>query len=681
MHYKSTILRCRWFSRAFSRLAILNALVTFTPLLVYAADEEGIHISLITDEDGDDAILMESELISMHLLPWRQALINRFVFRPSGNDIVEATNSKIRMAGGGGLLMDCLWEQDWRFQELGYKSYEYTITKEGPDEAQVVFATDIRGWIGGDGSGIISKLLSNLTLKRTVTLKTGQPFFRFDFELINNDINAKRPSFWVHNCCTIKADGSDTVLRPTARGIDAIGGGADKYPAHTTSDFVTDFNQGWSAKINEARKEGIVYLMDFDSTQTLYNCGNTTEEWWYDGILVFNKTPWKGRVYILPVIGLGHIDYANEYFIVEAQSTRDNGKLVIDYNVTSSYEQVARVTINTEVVADLTTGSGQSSKLKPVTFEGISVQPTRGHLEFDLADNGPLQFNISAFVELPDGSSKQYDFQRLDMGSYKLKKNVTDNATPWRLLNRQIRNPKVPEPPPGIAINTTTFNVFGVFGFGTSRLGIKEAIATIPNSKLTVGYCVGSDPPASGLSDFPYDYERLFDCRVLVMGNMQDREIRRVGASVMLPWLQAGGGLVFTGGANAFTFELEQHAINDYYPLVPTDNAIHKGPLQLAAPSPEVKDHPIFKGVDLSSLPWMYYVQDLTLKNDPSIKVLMKVGGKPFIVEKKTGKQITVVVANNAFGIDKDFPGKTHVTQWKAWPTLYANILTYAGNP
>ena len=99
------------------------------PHLSIYAEREGVHCSVITDQDGDEVILMESEWISMHLLPRMQAIIHRFVFRPTGNDIVEALHAKIRMMGGG-ILMDCFWEQDWRFQELKEKPYFQLKEKE-----------------------------------------------------------------------------------------------------------------------------------------------------------------------------------------------------------------------------------------------------------------------------------------------------------------------------------------------------------------------------------------------------------------------------------------------------------------------------------------------------------------------------------------------------------------------
>ncbi len=664
--------------RLFSLILVLAAL----PALQARAVDEGVHISAITDEDGDEAILMESEWISMHLLPWRQALINRFVFTPTGNDIVEPTNAKIRLAGGGGLLMDCFWDQDWRFQELAYKPYKYQIVKTGPEEAQVTFETDIKGWLAAADSGIISKLLSNMTLRRTVTLKRGQPFFRFDFEFTNNDRYAKRPTFWIHNSSFISRDITDTMIRPTARGLSAIGGGQESYPAWPQAqDFIKDFNQGWTANIHAGRKEGLVYLMDYDYVDTLYNCGNTTTEWFYDGILVPRGKPWRGHVYILPTIGLSRVDFACEHFVCELRPKREGGQVSLDFLVTSSYEESARVTFITEVESDLSAVTSKKQKLDPVILDGLAIQPAAGRTAGAIQGEDPLVFDVTAMVELPDGSVKKYTFQSYFAGGYKLKvneANLLGEGKPMRLLNRAVRKPALPELPAGLAINKNEFNVFGVLGFGSFRLGFDEAIKQIPKGKLEIGYCVGNDAAQNGLSDFPYDYERLYNNRVLLLSNIQDKEFRRIGASLMLPWLKAGGGLVLTGGNYAFTYELEEHEINACYPIAVTPHSLRRGPLQLDKPVDAT--HPIFRGVDLSHLPYMHYWHDVALKPGSQAKVLMTVGGHPFIIEQKTGDQITMVVTVNAFGSESDFPGKIPVRQWPEWPKLMANIIRYAGH-
>jgi len=637
-----------------------------------AAETEGVHCSTITDQDGDEVVLMESEWISMHLLPRMQAIINRFVFRPTGNDIVELLTPKIRMLGGG-ILMDCLWEQDWRFQELKEKPYPYKITKSGPEEAQVTFETDIIGWVGADKSGLISKLLSNLILRRTVTLKSGQPFFRFDFEFTTKDGQAKRPTFWVHNSSAITPEGEETVSRPSARGVKHMRGpfGTDVGGEH----YIRDFDQGWSARICRDRKEGIVYLMDYDYTQWLYNCGTTTEEWMYDSILALANTPWKGRVYILPIIGLSGVDYANEYFICQMEPKRQDGRLTLSFHVTSSYEKVAQVTFNTTVEYGLLDARPQTLKLAPVTVEGIGLQPTTGRAGVELAASDPLALAVTAYVELPDRTMKKYEFYGYYSGEYDSGQgeNVGRNMKPVKTFPRRIPKPAVPPVPAGMAIRRGDLKVFGIFGLGTMRLGLDEAVRSIPGASLEVGYCCGR---GSALTDFPYDYERLFACRAMLLSNTQDIEFRRIGAEILMPWLKAGGGLVISGGENAFDYSLPEHAINDYYPYEVQPQNLRRGLHRLQPP--DAKEHPIFRDIDLADLPYLYYVHDVKLKGDEGIRMLMRVGDKPFLVEKRNGNQITMAVFVNHFGTPADFDNKPHVRHWPQWPKLYANIVRYA---
>jgi len=643
-----------------------------------AAETEGVHCSVVYDQDGDECILLESEWISMHLLPRMQAIINRFVFRPTGNDIEEPLQPKIRMMGGG-ILMDCLWEQDWRFQELKEKPYHYKITKNGPEEGQVIFETDIVGWVGANNSGLISKLLSNLTLRRTVTLKSGQPFFRFDFEFINNDQNAKRPTFWAHNSQTLSPDGPMSVIRPSARGnIESRG----PFSSDTRGeDYVRDFNKGWSTAMSRERKEGIVYLMDYDYVEMLYNCGNTTTEWMYDGILCLKNQPWKGRVYILPIIGLSGVDYANEYFICELRPRRDEKRLKLEFLITSSFEAAARVSLNAEVEYNLlgTQEEIQRAKFKPVAVDGLSIQPVRAQVEVPLDAPDPVVFSVSAFVELPDGTMKPFKFQSYYAGEYNSGQgvNVRRDGRPVRLLDRAVRRPKVPNCPPGLTIDRSAFGTFGVLGLGSHRMGVPQAMSLIGNGTLDVGLCSGRDSYGCGLTDFPYDYERLFQYRVLILGNCQPKEFRAIGASVLMPWLKAGGGLVLTGGEHAFTFEFEDHEFNAYLPIVPSHSTLRKEPLQLQPP--EMKDHPIFAGIDLSKLPWLLYCHDIQLKPDSKARVIMRVGKYPFIVEQRNGDQITMVVACNHFGTEEELGGRQHLRHWPEWPKLLANVVRYAG--
>ena len=667
------------------RCAVLMAVAAVFGTSLFAAETEGVHCSVITDQDGDEAVLLESEWISMHLTPRLQAIITRFVFRPTGNDIQEVLQPKMVGSGISGLLSDCLWEQDHHFQELIDKPYSYKITKTGPEEGQVIFETDIVGWVGSENSGVISKLLSNLTLKRSVTLKAGQPFFRFDVEFVSNDNMAKRPTYWVHNVAVVDQTGLESVLRPSARAIIEIVDtfhGPKAMSAQRDYQYIYDFVHGWSTRMARQRREGIVYLMDYDYIQMLYNCGNITDEWIYDSILAMPGKPWKGHVYILPIIGLSGVDYANEYFILEMKPKREEGKLKVEYFLTSSFEKAAQITLNTEVEYNLLPEKGNKpglTSMSPVVIDGLSIQAARGQAEVAFDAGDPLVFNITAFVQLPDGSTKKFKFQHYHAGQYDSSQGINTQLTgaPVRHLDRAVQRPIVPQPNAGLRINRDEFNVFGVLGLGCERMGLRPAVLTIPKAKFEMGYCTGRDLNGYALGDFPYDYDRLFKFRALVLGNTQMKEIRGIGASILLPWLKAGGGLVFTGGENAFDFELREHEINSYLPIKPEPGTLRQGALQLQPPL--AKDHPIFRGLDLSDLPWLLYCHDIKLKEGGDARVLMTVGQYPFIVEKRTGDQITMVVACNHFGGKAELGDKTHLRNWSQWPKLFANIVRYAG--
>ena len=66
------------------------------------------------------------------------------------------------------------------------------------------------------------------------------------------------------------------------------------------------------------------------------------------------------------------------------------------------------------------------------------------------------------------------------------------------------------------------------------------------------------------------------------------------------------------------------------------------------------------------------------VKPDSGAKVLMRAGDYPFIVEKRTGNQITMLVAANHFGTETEMGGKQHLRRWAEWPKLFGNVVRYA---
>jgi len=634
----------------------------------------GVFIGEVEDKDGDLQILMESKWISMHVMPSESMTIMRFVFRPTANDILSEIQPKF-IKSGGGLLQDNVWEQDWRFQELRSRFYDYKILDRGPDQARLVFQTKTIGFVGYENSGVISRLLSHIIIRRTITLKADTPHFRVDVELINDDPEgfAKMPMYWPHNSSLICPEFDDQVHRPSARGVRSLG---DEHGIQ--EHYIWDFNHGWSARVSKHKKEGIVYLMDYDYLLHLYNCYTTTVEWMHDNILILKDRPWRGTIYVIPVMGLTRVDYANKYFVAEVQPRRKDDSLEIEYLLTSSYETAHKVSFNTSITYDHLSGTPKTVNLPPVEIERIGLEPRRASVPVETPPDDPFVINVTAFVELPDGKLEKFKFQCFHVGNYRFGDNIrVDLKTPVARLERERMRPFVPVPADNAAVNRKDFKVFGLIGCNSRAYGWRDAIKLIPGAAYDRGDCPGYTVSKNALTDFPYDYDRLFQYRVLLYSNCDEQVLRRVGASILVHYLRRGGGIVFLGGDSAFSAGVPEHEFAGYVPFKARGRSIRREVLRLNSPA---TGHPIFQGVDLKNLPYCQYYHELELKADPKSKVLLKVGDHPFIVESEQGgTRIMTVLCVPFFDAARMPKDKTHYLQWSEWTKLLANVIRYAG--
>jgi hypothetical protein len=463
----------------------------------------------------------------------------------------------------------------------------------------------------------------------------------------------------------------DHVFRPCARGINHLPGKGQEY--------VYDFNHGWSAEVSPSRKEGIVYLMDYDYISFLYNCGTATVEWIYDNLLILKNRPVKTRIYVIPTMGLEKVDHATEYFITQLQPSRQDGRLRLTYKVTSSYEKARKITFVPEVVHNLLGAGDKKDTLQALEFTELGIEPQTREATLDGPSDDPIIVRTRAFIDLANGTQVTREFEYFHVGDYSLGGNIRkDMRTPVRLLARRRQNPFIPTPSEKVEVNRKKFHVFGLFGANSRVLRLEEAIRSIPGATLEAGYHPGFLVDRTGLTDFPYDYDRLFNFRVLVLNNSVLDVARYVGMSILANYLERGGGLVYGGGENTFGLAAQDlsHPIYAYLPL--TGSGISKKTLPLLSPQ---TDHPIFKNVDLSALPYTYYVQKVAFRENlpEAPKVLMKAGDHPFILEysPKPGQRIMIVLAL-PFGDPAENPGQPIFYNWAEWKKLYANIVRYA---
>jgi len=336
-----------------------------------------------------------------------------------------------------------------------------------------------------------------------------------------------------------------------------------------------------------------------------------------------------------------------------------------------------------ELVYNLLGGEAERRKavLPAVEFAELGVEPQMRETVFTGESSDPVIVRTRAFVDLADGTQQERVFEYFHVGNYSEGKNVRkDMVTPVATLDKRAQNPFIPVPAEAMAVNRKDFKVFAILGAYSRFLSLEDAIRTIPGVALETGYHPGFEAMQTGLTDFPYDYDRLFDYRVLVFNNCILDVARFVGMSILANYLDRGGGLVYGGGENVFGMTPcnAAHPLYQYLPL-DMDARIVKETVPLNSP---VKEHPIFKGINLDALPYAYFVQKASLRKDFPVapQVLLKAGDQPLIVacERPNGQR-TVVVLALPFGDPADNPGKPLFCQWPEWKKLYANIVRYAG--
>ncbi len=649
------------------RRAIVIFVLMLGGLVLFGQEDQRSSLQVTTDEDGDLAIVLDTESIRLTILPAYQSCISSIIYKPTGNDILSRQTIKFLLSGSG-LLQDNFWEQDWRFSEFRHKWYDYKIVSQGPDELAVKFWTTSVGWLQADKSGVISDLISNIKIERTVRMPAGKPYFLCDITLsidLEKDKkgHAKLPQFWTHNSSLFTDELSDEYQRPHILGI-----AEQTSKGRTVSgDYVYAQNmaEGWSAHTSPRTKEGLVYLMDASYVQCLYNCGNSTLEWFADNMLITKTRPLKTRIYILPLIGLDKVHFADPHMILRLyprllKKGRHKGSVELRFSVCPSYRRIKKITFETWVTYGLHERDPQKVKmLHPLpVVRNLRVESPRHATGIVKRPDGiafssqtPLRFDVTAHIELLDANGrlilKEVKFQYFHLANYPTRKNAhLQGGEPLAKLDRVDARPWLPTPDKDLQINRKQFKLFVLMGPHGRHYRLPEAIRHVATNngaqaiwdkQADTGYSVGYPIARLGLSNFPYDYSRLFQYRVFINCNTQTDVSRLVGQSILAGYLRAGGGYVSFGGESAYAVPAPRgHALNVFDPVAFRARSIELAPKGKAAKViVTAPKHPIFTGngkqakaIDLSKLPVALSWQALTLKK-PTMKPYMPNPAQP----------------------------------------------------
>ncbi|MCG2660171.1 MAG: hypothetical protein L6437_08010, partial [Kiritimatiellae bacterium] len=267
-----------------------------------------VNITEGKNAEGKPVVLMENAVMKLTIDPSQGGRVSSFIWKATGADWV--------LPGNTGFFMDHVWQQTWPGELLG-KEYEVKILGKGPERGVIQAIATING--KGD------KAIEGVRLIRTMEIFKDSPRIEVAFRLENPTSEPRAPGLWVQNCIHVGGKATEAVwtYRPSTRGVIAasLDPETDQIIGKEHS-FIYDPVAGWSAEVNPAGKEGVVFLMDYNWLRCLYNNGGSRSvEWWYDQENLGAGKSFETKVIMWPFSGLTGVSYASPELVADLNIT------------------------------------------------------------------------------------------------------------------------------------------------------------------------------------------------------------------------------------------------------------------------------------------------------------------------------------------------------------------------
>ncbi|MBI3921370.1 MAG: hypothetical protein HY318_08140, partial [Armatimonadetes bacterium] len=366
----------------------------------------------LTPEPTGRAVVIENETLKLVLDPDRGGAVVSFIHRASNRDIVPRDKKHM------GLFMDHLWGQGWP-GELLEIPYEAQVVKGGADEAVV------KVWrsVAGNWQGLDQKIIRGLVVEKTFTVKAGVDAVFCHIAVKNPQPEGRLPAYWTQHVFFAGGDydaTGDLFFRPSSRGVRV------SYQGSKQEDFLRDPVAGWSAAVDRKKGQGVVFLLNYNDLDMLYNCGgNLTLEWMFDKIPVPAGREWTTDEVLIPTEGLTDFAHASPNLIAGLQATRSGNELTVRHFLRGALDKLENVVVSLEVVGTADRKKVSSPPL-PLGQLSTEVRVVKQILSVPSAD--PLMLTVMAKGERA-GKPFEERYPVFFPGSYGYGDNVQQDMT------------------------------------------------------------------------------------------------------------------------------------------------------------------------------------------------------------------------------------------------------------
>lgn len=570
-------------------------------------------------------------------------------------------------AGNGGLFKDLWTVQGWP-GEFDKRVFESELVKAGPEEVV------LKAWTTSTGTtrGQVNETLSDLLLTKTFTLRPRTRMLELQVDITNRGTKGKRPAYWFQNAVDFDGERKNNQYwRPTRHGVDMISQTRESEYGYW---YVATPRAGWNGVTNAKLKRGLMFFMDYNSTQQLYdNCAANTVEWMYNDTSIPVGKTWSTQISVVPTEGYAGYSHADQDVVAYFDAVETPLGLRIEHVISATQAPLKNVTVKTKVIGarDKWEAEGPVQNIAELGFAPSQLVVTVPGL-------GALPSVIQVTLTGTDAQGKERSIFYEDYYGGKTGRNLNlEKLEPYYSFPAPPRKFAYLKPDVIALQKNAKPRVLFVRGLWADFQGLDEALKKMADVEVVDAWMKAA-ALGETLGNFPASYEELLSYNAIVLANVSGAMLGDLGQEMLADFAKAGGGVLFLSGDRAYG---QANFTNpNFLQILPVQfkSGGDYGRLTVASPLQAKGNSPLVKGLKFPASSVVLYSHDLA-ESPNAIPVLAYADGRPAAVTSAPGKPKVALITALPFG--KEPPTGKLYFQEPVWHEFLSRTMTWLVGP
>ena len=615
--------------------------------------------------DNPNVVELKNDLLTVRVDLARGARVASFLYKGFENQ--DVVFDYAASGGNGGLCKDLWTVQGWP-GEFDKRKFESKIVSKGSGE--VVF----QAWTTstGESRNGVNEMISELRLTKTFTLREGDRALHLKVEITNTGSKGKRPAYWFQNAIDFDGERKNNAYwRPTRHAVDMIKQGVESDYGYW---YTAIPRAGWNGVTNAKLKRGIMFLMDYNNTQQLYdNCAANTLEWMYEDTAIPVGKTWSTDIALIPTEGYAGYRYGDPDIVANLETTETPAGLMIEHVISAASAPLKNVTVKTKVIG---AKDKWSAEAEPFTVPELGFAPlTR---QVTVSGIGTLPCVVQVTVTGTDAQGKSKSISYEDYFGGKAGRNL--NLEKLQPHYEFTAPPKVKKylKPDVIKLQANAKpRVLFIRGLWADFQGMDEALKTMGDVEVVNGW-MKQAAIGETLGNFPASYEELLSYNAIILANVSGGMLGDLGQEMLADFAKAGGGILFLSGDR--TYGQAGFSNPNFTPLIPATFKSGGDYARLPKPSallPAKGSQPLVKGLKFPDTSVALYAHDVTAATN-AVPLLTYADGRPAALASAPGKPRVALVTPLPFGTAPS--GQKLYFQDPSWQEFLARTVKWLTN-